>query len=120
MLRTAEFKSIFMGDGLRYVVNGILESTGEKRGKVLSLNESKTIHVMTTKEKYEYAERLLFPAQQVSEGRDKSIKLFDVVWTQGGVKHHQRMKSSDERGVLDRVHSRGGSVVSLQQVPIKF
>lgn len=119
MLRTVEFKSIFMGDGLRYVVNGILEESGEKRGKVLSLNESKTLHVMSTKEKYEYAEKLLFP-NQISEGRDRSIKLFDVIWMQGGNKHHQRIKSPDEKGAIERVHSRGGSIVSLTQVPIKF
>jgi hypothetical protein len=116
MLLDVEFKSIYMGDGLRYVVNGIMESTGEKRGKVLSLNESKFIHAMNAKEKCQYAEKLLFP---ITEGRFGTIKLFDVVWLQNGIKHHQRIKASDEKAAVDRVHSRGGSVVTLQQVSFR-
>lgn len=111
MLKNVEFKSIYMGDGLRYVISGYLGE--QKIGKMLSLNESRYIHVLSSKEKFEYAEKLLTP---LTEGRKPGIKLFDVIWMQGTIKHHQRIKAMDEKSAVERVHSRGGSVISLQQV----
>jgi hypothetical protein len=115
MLKNVEYKSIFMGDSLRYVISANVD--GVRTGKLLSVNESKLIHILNNKEKFQYAERILTEnKQKISEGRSHTIKLFDVIWTQNGIKHHQRMKSVDERSAVDRVHSRGGSVVSLQMV----
>lgn len=111
MLKNVEFKSIYMGDGLRYVISGYLGE--QKVGKVLSLNESKFIHVLSSKEKYEYAEKLLNP---LTEARRDRVKLYDVIWSQGDVKHHQRIKAIDEKSAVERVHARGGSIISLQQV----
>jgi hypothetical protein len=114
MLKNVQYKSIFMGNGLRYIVSATID--GDKRGKILSINESKFIHALNTKEKYQYAEKMLYE-ESLNEYRDRQpIKLFDVIWVEGDIRHHQRIKSKDEKGVMERVHSRGGSVVTLQQV----
>lgn len=113
MLKNVQYKSIFMGDGLRYVVSAT--HNGKQCGKLLSLNESKFIHALTNTEKFEYAEKLL-NENSLSESRGMSIKLFDVVWVEGSIRHHQRIKAHDEKGAIERVHSRGGSVLSLQQI----
>ena len=111
MLKNVEFKSIFMGDGRRYIVTGYLDD--RKVGKTLSLNESKFVHVLSTKEKFEYAEKLLVPLE---EGRRQTLKMFNVVWMEGSIKHHQRVKAPDEKAAVEKIHSRGGSIVSLQEI----
>ena len=113
MLKNVEYKSIYMGIGVRYVIEATIEETGERRKKFLSLNESKLIPVLTNAEKYEYAERILCP---ITESKKRILKMFDVVWSQNNIKHHQRIKAADERGATERVHSIGGSVISVQEV----
>lgn len=113
MLKNVQYKSIFMGDGLRYVLNAIHEETGEKRGKVLSCNESKLVHIMTSKERFEYAEKILNP---INEVKTASTEYFDLVWTQGGIKHHQRIKAANEKDAIEKIHQKGGSVISISSI----
>lgn len=110
-----QYKSIFMGDGLRYTVSAMNEETGEKFGRLLSLNESKYIHVLSNKDKIEYAKLMLNIDNRLTEAKNK-IKIFDVIWMEGNIKHHQRIKASDERIAVNRIHSRGGAIVSLIQL----
>lgn len=114
MLKNVQYKSIFMGNAMRYLVSAFVD--GEKRGKLLSINESKFIHTLSNKEKYDYAEKMLIEQNLTEARRGGEIKLYDVIWMEGNIKHHQRIKASDEKGAIERVHSRGGSVVSIQQV----
>lgn len=115
MLENVEYKSIFMGDSLRYIISANVD--GVRQGKLLSINESKFIHALNNKEKYQYADRMLTEGtKKLTEGRYHTIKLFNVTWMEGAIKHHQRMKAVDERAAVDRVHGRGGSVVSIQSV----
>lgn len=113
MLKNVEYKSIYMGIGVRYVVEATIMETGERRRRLLSLNESKFIPIFSNKEKYEYAERILCP---ITESKTRVLKMYDVVWTENKIKHHQRIKAVDERSATERVHSIGGSVISVQEV----
>ncbi len=114
MLTNVQYKSIFMGECLRYIVSADID--GKNCGKLLSINESNLVHALTDKEKFLLAEKVL-DSNNLSEARNRGeIQLFDVVWLEGDIRHHQRIKAHDEKGVMERVHSRGGSVVSLQRV----
>lgn len=110
MLKNIEYKSIFMGNGARYVVKASLN--GKSVGKVLSLRESKDIPLMSTKEKYEYATRLL----DVITEEQSVLKIFDVIWSKDHIKHHQRIRAKNESVIFSKIHNSGGSVITVQEL----
>jgi hypothetical protein len=132
MVKNVNYKSIFMGDSMRYLLSANVD--GVSKTKVLSLNEGKNVKYYNDAQKIELAENIfgdskktasklpvaikepvVEQAEQLDEKRG-SMKVYRISYTLNNKERGMTVKASSESGAIERIHKMGGNVTSVQVI----